>query len=158
MSPRDITIRLKSLHTQLKALEELLEGQAGSLPLKDEVEIGQVLWRIGNVARAALSPFKESLREEAAGTCPGSRHLRGRTDESHCTVTSPPPNVRLRPEVTFAELEAALGPELSSYFLVQVQVRPDFHDQVEEANPKTLAQLARLTDTEAVTPRVTFRN
>jgi hypothetical protein len=159
-TPKQIADRLKAIHIELVELEQILSAEAGTLPLKDEVEIGQALWHIGNMTRACLDPVKESLRVEAgersAGN-PGTQFLHGRTGKSRCTVNIPHPQATLRGGLTHLDVVEALGPQTPLYFNITATPRPDFHAQV-ETEPGALPALTRLLDTRHSTPRVTFNN
>jgi len=158
MKTHEFTNRLNSLLTELAELGVEIQQRAGTMPLKDEVEIGQALWKLSNAARAALGPIKESLRGEAEqrSNGVGTQFLHGRTVGSRCTVNTPLPQVVLREGVTWDDIRDDLGAEAHTFFTVSVH--PDFHARAERAAPETLGKLVRLTNTRTVIPRVTFND
>lgn len=156
---------IRELEEVLGTIEHLVTGlhqalESGALPFKDQVDAGQVLWRISNLASKGIEPLKNSLRKEAEERCGGKAGktvFHGRTRDSRCTVVIPRPSIRLREGVTVAGLRAQLGEAFDTFFRVhtQVQAREDFADQAVK-NPEVLPVLTASVDTVTDPGRVSF--
>jgi hypothetical protein len=152
---RDALIGIESASRETQqALEE------ERLSLKDQVELGQILWRVINRAQEALEPLKDSLREEGQerqGVTPGRQFLSGRSRNSRCTVTIPPPSIKLRSDVDIGALRKALGHDFEAFFNVVVTPRREFADRAAE-RPDLLQELTKAVDTVTDKPRVSFND
>jgi len=161
MAASDLIARLKRAQAEIQAAardakEALAEGD---LSLKDQVEVGQALWRISNEAQGAVAPIKDSLREEALERqkgLPGRQFLAGRSRGSRCTVVVPPPTVKIR-VTDINELRTMLGRDFDTFFRLTVSPHPDFSARAAE-RPDLIRDLARIVDTVSGPPRVTFND
>ena len=159
--PRELLQHLQDIQTNLRELGDLARELLNlDLSVKDQVEIGQVLWHLSALIQRMLNPYKETLREEAlerAGGRSGTQFIHGRHKTSRCTVNIPQPKIILREDVDDIKLRELLGDQFDRFFWVQSKVmpRPDFSEQA-TGNPEFVAQLAKIVDTVTDTPRVSF--
>jgi hypothetical protein len=139
----------------------VVQGLAeNDLSLKDQVEVGQLLWRITRQARRALEPVKDSLRDEALQRrrgVSGRQFLHGRQSNSRCTVRIPQPRVVLREGVTLQQVRETLGDKFSLLFEESAVPRSTFAEEAGQ-HPELLQALTVLVDTKSDPPRVTFED
>ncbi len=141
-----------------------LEAEAklddGTLSLKDQVEIGQTLWRIAKAVQHSSDPIKESLRHEAMERQqgrPGRQFLSGRSRGSRCVVVVPQPEVRLREGADVDALRQELADDFAAFFKLVVAPRKEFAERAGE-RPELVQVLAKSVDTVSGVPRVTFND
>ncbi len=162
MAATELTELLKRTLASVEASSSEAQTKLGAntLSLKDQVEVGQLLWRIARAAQESLDPIKDSLRQEALHRQrgrPGRQFLSGRSRTSRCTVVVPQPEVKLRAGADVDALRQALGNDFLSFFTLVVAPRREFAERAEE-RPELVQVLAKAVDTVSEKPRVSFND
>tara|TARA_Y100000310_G_scaffold31417_1_gene29806 strand:- start:10894 stop:11385 length:492 start_codon:yes stop_codon:yes gene_type:complete len=163
MAATDLIGLLKRTLTAVEAASREAQERLdeGTLSLKDQVEIGQTLWRIAQAVQQSSDPIKASLREEALHRQkgrPGRQFLAGRSHTSRCVVVVPKPELKLRSGVDADALRRELGAtDFAAFFRYIVAPRREFTERVEE-RPDLVQVLTKAVDTVSEKPRVTFND
>lgn len=159
MSPKLVS-DVRALLQELVGIRS--EVNPKNIQLKDQVELGQLLWDLAQESNRLLTPLKDALRQEALARSagkPGRQLLHGRSSTALCTVVVQAPVFRLKEGVSEPELQRLFGADTPLYFgLNPLQVKPDIQQIVDKASPETLGKLAQVLDYITPPPRVSFKD
>lgn len=146
----------------LLAQVESLKSQLATIATEDKVEIGSVLWAVGDAISDALSGIKKELRVEATtqlGGATGSTNFDG-TDLGTASVNVPKASLRVPKGKDMDTIKAAIGSDFALFFeeVTTYKPRSEFDKRVPTLN-NPLHQQILLNAVERVepTPRVSFR-
>lgn len=127
-----------------------------------QVEIGSVLWYLGDAISAALNAVKKDLREEAAsqlGGGTGTASFDG-TDLGTASVNVPKASLRVPKGKKIDDIKAAIGSDFSLFFeeVTTYKPRAQFDERVTGlTNPLHQQILLNAVERVEPTPRVSFR-
>jgi hypothetical protein len=145
----------------LLAQIESLKSQLATVATEDKVEIGSVLWAVGDAISDTLNGLKKELRTEAAsqfgGT--GTASFDG-TDLGTASVNFPKASLRVPKGKDMDTIKSAVGNDFALFFeeVTTYKPRAEFDKRVPTLN-NPLHQQILLNAVERVepTPRVSFR-
>ena len=153
-----IRVAADTLLTQVERLKAMLQNSN----TEDAVEIGSVLWYLGDAIAEVLNGVKKDLRTEATtqlngGT--GTASFDG-TDLGTASVNVPKASLKVPKGKKVDDIKMAIGSDFSLFFeeVVTYKPRKEFDERVTNlSNP--LHQQILLNSVERVehTPRVSFR-
>lgn len=159
MSPKLVS-DVRALLEKLTDLRSDINPQ--NLQLKDQVELGQLLWDLAQESNRLLVPIKGALRQEALARStgkPGRQLLHGRSSAAQCTVVVQAPVFRLKEGVSEQDLHRLFGADFPLYFNpTPLQVKPDIQQIVDKASPEVLGKLVQVLDYIDPPPRVSFKD
>jgi hypothetical protein len=153
-----IRVASDTLLTQVERLKTLLNGSN----IEDSVEIGSVLWYLGDAISDVLTGIKKELRTEAAtqlasGT--GTATFDG-TDLGTASVNVPKASLRIPKGKKVDDIKMAIGSDFSLFFeeITTYKPRAEFDARVTGlSNPLHQQILLNAVERVEPTPRVSFR-
>jgi hypothetical protein len=146
----------------LLAQIESLKSQLATITLEEKVEIGSVLWAVGDAISDTLNGVKKDLRVEGTtqlGGASGVTAFEG-TDLGTASVTIPKASLRVPKGKDMDTIKTAIGSDFALFFeeVTTYKPRAEFDKRVPTIN-NPLHQQILLNSVERVepTPRVSFR-
>lgn len=127
-----------------------------------KVEIGSVLWELGDRVKEILDVIKTDVRTTAVkemGGQVGHTTLEG-DDLGEATVTIPSAQLRIPKGKDIEDLKRALGPRFPFFFEETITYKPhkEYEDRVEKLDDAlTQKVLLDAVERNELTPRVSFR-
>lgn len=167
MSKAEASDKTQSLDTRV-AHQVLLDGLKNLTDLTDnapvdrKVEVGSILWELGDLVKEALDGIKKEVRQEAVtqrGGQTGPVGLEG-DDMGEATVTIPSASLRIPKGKDIAGIKQALGSRFSFFFAEVTTYKPlkEFEDRVADVqDPLEQKILVDAVERTELTPRVSFR-
>lgn len=152
----------RTAHTVLMDGLDAIEASLEVATLERQVEIGSVLWELGDRVLGVLSKIKEALREEALRRSDGQvgMVLVEGDDFGEASVTIPEATLRVPKGINTDDLKRVLGSDFGLFFEEVVTVRPrkEFEERA-TAVKNALHQHVLHSSVQRVegTPRVSFR-
>ena len=168
MSEANAVTKTQSDPTTRVACDTLIEGVKSlkeMLKTADtdyQVEIGSVLWYLGDAITAALNAVKKDLREEATtqlGGTTGTATFDG-TDLGTASVNVPKASLRVPKGKKIDDIKSAIGSDFSLFFeeVTTYKPRVEFDERVTNlTNPLHQQILLNAVERVEPTPRVSFR-
>lgn len=145
----------------LEGLDHIQKSMEGA-PLERKIEVGSVLWELGNQVRKVMDGIKEDVRQEAVkdlGGQVGNTQLDG-DDVGAATVTILSASLKIPKGKDMEAVKQALGSQFSFFFeeVTTFKPRKEFEGRVEKVDD-ALKQKILLESVERHehTPRVNFR-
>lgn len=149
-------------HTTLLEGLATIERSLAEASTERKVEIGSVLWDLGDAVKEVLDKIKQDVRvvavEELKGQA-GSTMLEG-DDLGEATVTIPEASLRVPKGTNIDDLKSVLGSDFGLFFeeVVTVKPRKEFEERVVSLqNPLHQQILHNAVARVEPTPRVGFR-
>jgi len=167
MSQADANDKTQSFDTQVahKVLLEGLDTIQSSMEGADldrKIEVGSVLWELGDRVKKVLDSIKEDVRQAAVkelGGMVGHTKLDG-DDMGSATVTILPASLKIPKGKDIEGIKQALGSKFSLFFEETVTHKPhkEFEKRVEQVNDALEQKiLLDAVERQEMTPRVSFR-
>lgn len=141
---------------------DALESSLDSASLPRQVEIGSILWELGDKVRAILEGIKETMREEAISQLKGQEGttvLKG-DNVGEVSVKVPKTSLRVPKGVVISDLKRILGADFGLFFeeVVTLKPREEFEERAAVVtNPLHQQVLHSSVQHVEGTPRVSFR-
>lgn len=155
-------LNARAANASLLAQVEHLKGLLVNADTGSQVEIGSVLWSLGDQIETILDHIKQTLRTEAntqLGGQSGTATFEG-TDLGSASVNIPKASLRVPKGKKIDDIKSAIGSDFTLFFeeVVSYKPRAEFDERV-TALKNPLHQQILLTSVERVeaTPRVSFR-
>lgn len=152
----------RTLCNELTTVINQLAAQVKTISLEEKVEIGSVLWTVGDAIDALLQAVKSDLRDEAATQLHGGVGTVAfdGTDLGTASVNIPKATLRVPKGKDMLSIKSAIGADFALFFeeVHTFKPRPEFEIRVPSLK-SPLHQQILLDSVEAVepTPRVSFR-
>lgn len=131
-------------------------------PIERKVEVGSVLWELGDRVKLVLDEIKEDVRKAAVkelGGQVGNTTIDG-DDMGSATVTIPSASLRIPKGKDIESIKKALGNRFPFFFEEVVTFKPhkEFEDRVEKIDDALEQKiLLDAVERQELTPRVSFR-
>jgi len=145
----------------MKGLDDLKSAMENA-SIERKIEVGSILWEVGDRLKEVLDAIKADVRVEAVRKLEGNvgtTKLDG-DDVGSATVLVPSATLRIPKSKDIASIKSALGSRFPFFFEETVTYKPSkqFEDRVEEVTD-ALEQKILLESVERQehTPRVSFR-
>jgi hypothetical protein len=144
--------------TQVERLKAMLNGSN----IEDSVEIGSVLWYLGDAISDVLNGVKKELRSEAQQQLSGSTGTASfdGTDLGTASVNVPKASLRIPKGKKVDDIKMAIGSDFSLFFeeVTTYKPRAEFDARVTNlTNPLHQQILLNAVERVEPTPRVSFR-
>jgi hypothetical protein len=126
-----------------------------------KVEVGSLLWDLGNAIEKAMKAIKGDVRTEAwdeLGGAVGNTKISG-TDLGEATVTFPKATLRIPKGKNVDDIKSAIGGDFSLFFEEEVTFKPrkEFEERVAKLQNALHKQiLMDAIERKEATPRVSF--
>jgi len=167
MSEAQASDKTQSFDTRV-AHQVLLDGLEAirsivkDAPIARKVEVGSVLWDLGDRVKEVLDEIKQDVRQEAVkelGGQVGTTTIEG-DDMGEAAVTIPSASLRIPKGKNIEGIKQALGNRFPFFFEEIVTHKPqkEFEDRVAEVkDPLEQKILLDAVERTELTPRVSFR-
>jgi len=157
-SGTDSRVVFTTLLQNLETLKDLLKSSG----LDNKVEIGSMLWALGDEITKTLNGVKTDLRNEAITQLNGKKgsvELKG-TDLGVATINIPSPTIRVPKGKDMSVVKSVIGSDFSIFFEEVLTYKPregfDKH-VVKVTNPLHQEILLTSVEQEELTPRVSLK-
>lgn len=149
-------------HTTLLDSLETIRNSLANASTERKVEIGSVLWQLGDAVRDVLDDIKKDVRVVAVAELQGQvghTTLEG-DDLGEATVTIPEASLRVPKGANVDDLKKVLGSDFGLFFeeVITVKPRKEFEERVTALqNPLHQQILHNAVARVEPTPRVSFK-
>jgi hypothetical protein len=154
--------KTRDAHKTLLGVVQEFSDSLDSMSLEDRIEVGSVLWDLGDAMEGLMDRIKESIREkalESLGGGAGTVEFSG-SDVGQVAVNVPKPSLKVSQGKKLEELRIALGPDFGLFFEEShtYKVRSEFRGRVKAVtDPLHQKALLDAIETSESKPRVSFR-
>lgn len=167
MSDAEASDKTQSIDTRV-AHQVLLDGLENirkamdEAPIERKIEMGSILWELGDRVKEVLDTIKKDVRQVAVqelGGQVGNTTLAG-DDMGEATVTIPSASLRIPKGKDIESIKNAIGSRFPFFFEETVTYKPqkEFEDRVAEVtDPLEQKILLGAIERTELTPRVSFR-
>lgn len=167
MSEANASDKTQSMDTRV-AHQILLDGLSNlknamdDMSIERKIEVGSILWEVGDLVKDILDGIKVEVRQEAVKQCNGEAGTveLGGDDMGEAQVIILPAALRIPKGKDIGSLKEALGKRFSFFFEETVTYKPqrEFEDRVAAvSDPLEQKILLDSVDRAEHTPRVLFR-
>jgi hypothetical protein len=154
----DTRVALQVLLDSLETMRNAVEGA----PIERQIEIGSILWEIGDLVKEDLDEIKAAVRQVAVKELNGqvgNTTLEG-DDRGEATVTIPTTTLKIPKGKDIDGIKQALGSRFPFFFDTVTTHKPvkEFEDRVEAVtDPLEQKILVEAIERKEMTPRVSFK-